>query len=63
MNELKFKRRFSQSVGNKAAVITVPRVIAQLWEQYSMVEITFDGERLLVTPAYERKQPLKDEDA
>jgi hypothetical protein len=35
MNELKFKRRFSQSVGNKAAVITVPRAIAHLWEQYN----------------------------
>jgi hypothetical protein len=63
MNELKFKRRFSQSVGNKAAVITVPRAIAQLWEQYSAVEIAFDGERLVVTPADEVKQPLKDEDA
>ena len=63
MNELKFKRRFSQSVGNKAAVITVPRAIAQLWEQYNAVEITFDGERLVVTPADEGKQPLKDEDA
>jgi hypothetical protein len=63
MNELKFKRRFSQSVGNKAAVITVPRAIAQLWEQYSVVEIAFDGERLVVTPADEEKQPLEDEDA
>jgi hypothetical protein len=56
MNELKFKRRFSQSVGNKAAVITVPRAIAQAWEQYSMVEIAFDGERLVVTPADEGKR-------
>jgi hypothetical protein len=63
MNELKFKRRFSQSVGNKAAVITVPRAIAQLWEQYSAVEIIFDGERLVVMPTDEEKQPLKDEDA
>jgi hypothetical protein len=56
MNELKFKRRFSQSVGNKAAVITVPRAIAQAWEQYSAVEIAFDGERLVVTPAGEWKK-------
>lgn len=57
MNELKFKRRFSQSVGNKASVITVPRAIAQAWEQYSMVEIAFDGERLVITPADESRQP------
>ena len=63
MNELKFKRRFSQSVGNKAAVITVPRAIAQLWEQYSAVEIAFDGERLVVMPTDEETQHLKDEDA
>jgi len=56
MKELRFKRRFSQSVGNKAAVITVPRAIAQAWEQYSMVEIAFDGERLVVTPADEGKR-------
>ena len=56
MKELKFRRRFSQSVGNKAAVITVPRAIAQLWEQYNSVEIAFDGERLVITPADEGKQ-------
>ncbi len=56
MKELKFKRRFSQSEGNKAAVITVPRAIAQAWEQYSVVEIAFDGERLVVTPADESIQ-------
>ena len=59
MKELRFKRRFSQSVGNKAAVITVPRAIAQAWEQYSVVEIAFDGERLVVTPADEGKQSCR----
>ena len=51
MNELKFKRRFSQSVGNKAAVVTVPRAIAQAWEQYNSVDLVFDGNCLVITPA------------
>ena len=58
MNKLKFKRRFSQSVGNKAAVITVPRAIAQLWEQYNSVDLTFDGNCLVITPSNESKKPL-----
>lgn len=53
MNELKFKRRFSQSVGNKAAVITVPRAIAQAWEQYNTVDLVFDGKCLVIKPADE----------
>ena len=53
MNELKFKRRFSQSKGNKAAVITVPRAIAQAWEQYNTVDLVFDGTCLVIKPADE----------
>jgi len=63
MNELKFKRRFSQSVGNKAAVITVPRAIAQAWEQYNTVELVFNGDSLVITPTERSKQPREDEDA
>ena len=56
MSELRFKRRLSPSEATKASVITVPRAIAQAWEQYSMVEIAFDGERLVITPADEGKR-------
>jgi hypothetical protein len=51
MKELKFKRKFSKSYGNKAAVITVPRAIAQAWEQYQLVDLVFDGNCLVIKPA------------
>ena len=50
MKELRFKRRFSKSFGNKAAVITVPRAIAQAWEQYEAVDLIFDGDCLIIKP-------------
>jgi hypothetical protein len=55
MDKLKFKRRFSQSVGNKAAVVTVPRAIAQLWKDCSFVDVVYDGNSLLITPSYDKK--------
>ncbi len=58
MSELKFKRRFSKSVGNKAAVITVPRAIAQAWEEHTLVVLVFDGDRLVITPSDENKRVL-----
>ena len=51
MSELRFKRRLSSSVGNKASVITVPRAIAQLWEQFESVDLIFDGNCLVIKPA------------
>jgi hypothetical protein len=51
MKELKFRRRFSKSFGNKAATVTVPRAIAQLWEQYGAVDLIFDGNCLVIKPA------------
>jgi hypothetical protein len=53
MKELKFKRRFSKSIGNKAATVTVPRAIAQLWEQYEAVDLVFNGRCLVIKPADE----------
>ena len=50
MSELRFKRRFSPSVGTKASVITVPRAIAQAWEQYEAVDLIFDGDCLIIKP-------------
>ena len=55
MENLKFKRRFSQSVGNRAAVVTVPRAIAQLWKDCSFVDVFFDGNSLLITPSQDKK--------
>ena len=51
MSELRFKRRLSPSVGTKASVITVPRAIAQAWEQYEAVDLIFDGDCLIIRPA------------
>ena len=51
MSELRFKRRLSPSVGTKASVITVPRAIAQAWEQYETVDLIFDGDCLIIRPA------------
>ncbi len=50
MINLKFVRRLSRSVDNKASVITIPRPIALAWERYSMVELVFDGNCLTITP-------------
>ena len=50
MKELIYKRKFSKSFGNKAAVITVPRAIAQLWDQFESVELIFDGNCLIIKP-------------
>ena len=50
MSELRFKRRFSKSVGTKASVITVPRAIAQAWEQCETVDLVFDGNCLIIRP-------------
>jgi len=50
MSELRFKRRLSPSVGTKASVITVPRAIAQAWEQYEAVDLIFDGDCLIIRP-------------
>ena len=50
MTNLKFVRRLSRSVDNKASVITIPRPIALVWEQYSMVDLVFNGDSLVITP-------------
>lgn len=47
---LKFKRRICKSSKNRSAVITIPRSIAQLWEQYETLDVCFDGESLLIKP-------------
>ena len=35
---------------NKASIITIPRAIAQSWEQYATVNLIFNGESLVITP-------------
>lgn len=47
---LTFKRKLSKSLENRAAVITVPRAIAQSWEQYESVDLIFDGDCLVIKP-------------
>jgi hypothetical protein len=62
MSELKFKRRFSKSFGNKAATVTVPRVIAQLWQEHSTFDLIFDGNCLVITPTNESMQAQGDQE-
>ena len=47
---LKFKRKLSKSLENRAAVISVPRVIVKAWEQYLSVDLIFDGDCLVIRP-------------
>jgi virulence-associated protein VagC len=53
MTNLKFIRRLSKSLDNKASVITIPRPIALAWEQFSTVDLVFDGTCLIITPTKE----------
>jgi hypothetical protein len=50
MTNLKFVRRLSRSMDNKASVITIPRPIALAWEQYRTVDLVFDGNCLVIKP-------------
>jgi hypothetical protein len=34
----------------KASVVTIPRAIAQAWEQYELVKLIFDGSSLIIAP-------------
>ena len=61
MKELRFKRRFSKSFGNKAATVTVPRAIAQLWEQYQSVDLIFGGNCLVIKPSDASKPIIGDD--
>ena len=62
MTNLKFVRRLSRSVDNKASMITIPRPIALAWEQYSMVDLVFNGDSLVITPSNGSNLPREDED-
>jgi virulence-associated protein VagC len=63
MTNLKFVRRLSRSVDNKASVITIPRSIALAWEQYNTVDLIFNGDSLVITPSNGSKLPREDQDA
>ena len=45
-----FKRKLCKSQKNRASVIAVPRSIAHAWEKYSSIELTFDGDCLVIKP-------------
>ncbi len=51
MTNLKFERKLSRSEDNKASVITIPRPIALAWREYSTVDLVFNGDSLVITPA------------
>ena len=46
--ESNIQKEAFRSLENRAAFITVLRAIAQLWEQYQSVELTFDGNVLII---------------
>lgn len=48
--ELKFKRKLSKSLENRAAVVSIPRSIANAWAQYESVDLIFDGDCLVIKP-------------
>jgi hypothetical protein len=50
---LKFTRKLSKSVANDAAQITIPRPIAQAWQDFDCVLMVFDGTNLILTPQEE----------
>jgi len=41
-------------VDNKASIVTIPRAIAQSWQQYATVNLVFNGDSLVITPLDER---------
>jgi hypothetical protein len=63
MTNLKFVRKLSRSEDNKASVITIPRPIALAWQEHSTVDLIFDGNCLVITPADEGKQVHGDDEA
>ena len=46
-----FRRKLSKSAENKAAQITIPRCIAEVWEGFSSIDMIFDGSGLVVVPS------------
>lgn len=57
MKNIVFKRRLSKSMDNKASIVTIPRAIAQSWEQYATVNLIFNGESLVITPLDDERRP------
>jgi hypothetical protein len=50
MMNLIFKRKLSKSMGNRAAVIALPRSIAEAWQRYASLNLIFDGNCLVIKP-------------
>jgi hypothetical protein len=51
--ELRFLRKLcDKSEANKAALMAIPRPIAQAWSEagFNCLEMLFDGDTLLITP-------------
>ena len=51
--ELRFLRKLcDRSTANKAALMAIPRPIAQAWSEagFNCLEMLFDGDKLVITP-------------
>lgn len=46
-----FKRKLSKSQENKAAQITILRLIAEIWADFSSIDMIFEGSCLVVVPS------------
>jgi|APFre7841882654_1041346.scaffolds.fasta_scaffold311802_2 hypothetical protein len=47
---LRFRRKLCESEGNKSSLMSIPRLIANMWKDYDEIEFIFDGERLIGVP-------------
>jgi len=51
--EIRFLRKLcDKSDGSKAALMTIPRPIAQAWSEagFNCLDMIFDGDKLVITP-------------
>lgn len=58
--ELRFNRKICKSQDNRSTLITLPRAIAQAWQEYGTVNLVFDGDSLAIIPGDKAKQKQGD---
>ena len=51
---LTFKRKLPKSKSNKAAQITIPRVISESWSEYDALDLIYENNELRIIPKKRR---------
>ena len=51
---LTFKRKLPKSKSNKAAQITIPRVISESWSEYDSLDLIYENNELRIIPKKRR---------